>query len=91
MAGTAFPPSIRQRALEENTSTYLYGHMQADSPQVDRAIPRAQGGSATIESAQTTCGWCNASKGARPFRVNPPPGYEGGWPPSWWKLFGLWP
>jgi hypothetical protein len=30
----------------------------------------------TIENAQTTCGWCNASKGARSFRMNPPPGYE---------------
>lgn len=90
-AGKAFPQSIRQQALEENPSTCVYCHMETDSPQVDHAIPRAQGGNATLENAQTTCGWCNASKGARDFPVNPPPGYEGAWPPEWWGLFGLEP
>lgn len=41
---------------------------------------RPGGGNATLDNAQTTCGWYNASKGARDFPVNPPPGFEGGWP-----------
>lgn len=90
-AGKAFPQSIRQQALDENPSTCVYCHMETDSPQVDHVIPRVQGGNATLENAQTTCGWCNASKGARDFPVNPPPGYEGAWPPEWWGLFGLEP
>jgi hypothetical protein len=87
-AGKAFPGSVRQAALEENPSTCVYCHMETDAPQVDHAIPRVQGGNATLENAQTTCGWCNASKGGRTFPVNPPPGYEGAWPPPWWNIFG---
>jgi HNH endonuclease len=87
-ADRPFPQSMRQAALDENPGTCVYCHMDTDSPQVDHAIPRAQGGNATIENAQTTCGWCNASKGVRDFPVNPPPGFEGEWPPIWWDLFG---
>lgn len=60
--------------------------MDTDSPQVDHAIPRSVGGNATLENAQTTCPWCNASKGARDFPVNPPPGFRGIWPPPWWAI-----
>ncbi len=67
---------MRQAALDENPDTCVYSHMETDSPQVDHAIPRAQGGNATIDNAQTTCGWCNASKGARDFPVDPPPGLQ---------------
>lgn len=87
-AGKAFPGSVRQAALEENPSTCVYCHMETDAPHVDHAIPRVQGGNATLENAQTTCGWCSASKGGRTFPVNPPPGYEGAWPPPWWNTFG---
>lgn len=87
-AGKVFPGSVRQAALEENPSTCVYCHMETDAPQVDHAIPRVQGGNATLENAQTTCGWCNASKGGRTFPVNPPPGYEGAWPPPWWNILG---
>jgi RHS repeat-associated protein len=85
-AGQAFPQSVREAALEENPGTCVYCHMESESPQIDHAIPRARGGNATIDNAQTTCGWCNASKGARDFPVNPPPGYRGPWPPSWWPI-----
>jgi HNH endonuclease len=85
-AGKAFSQGIRQSALDENPSTCVYCRMETNSPQVDHAIPRARGGNATLENAQTTCPWCNASKGARDFPVNPPAGYEGGWPPSWWSI-----
>lgn len=57
-----------------------------DVPQDDHAIPRSVGGNATIENAQTTYAWCNASKGARDFPVNPLPEYEGPWPPEWWGI-----
>ena len=77
--------SIRQAALEENPNVCVYSRMETDAPQVDHAISRARGGNATLDNAQTTCPWCNASKGAKDFPVNAPPGYEGGWPPAWWK------
>lgn len=83
-AGKGFPQSVRQSALEENPGTCVYCRQQTDKPQVDHAIPKSRGGDATIDNAQTTCGWCNASKGARDAPVNPPPGYEGAWPPGWW-------
>ena len=86
-AGKAFSQGVRRSALDENPSTCVYCRMETDSPQVDHAIARARGGYATLENAQTTCPWCNASKGARDFPGNPP-GYEGGWPPAWWDIFG---
>jgi hypothetical protein len=83
-AGKAFSQGVRQEVLDENPSTCVYCRMETDRPQVDHAIPRSRGGNATFENGQTTCWWCNASKGARDFPVNPPPGFEGIWPPIWW-------
>jgi hypothetical protein len=83
-AGLRFPQSVRAAALDENPGTCVYCRMTTDGPQVDHAVPRSVGGDATIDNAQTTCPFCNASKGARDFPVNPPPGYRGLWPPSWW-------
>lgn len=85
-AGRAFSQRVRQEALDENPSTCVYCRMETDRPQVDYVIARSRGGNATLDNAQTTCWWCNASKGARDFPVNPPPGFEGVWPPSWWFL-----
>ncbi|MEX0847233.1 MAG: HNH endonuclease [Ilumatobacteraceae bacterium] len=87
-ASKPFSQAVRQEELANNPSTCVYCHMETNAPQVDHAIPRVQGGNATIENAQTTCGWCNASKGGRLFPVNPPPGYEGLWPPPWWSQGG---
>jgi len=84
-AGDAFPQSVRADALAENPSTCVYCRMETDAPQVDHSIPRVANGNATIDNAQTTCPWCNASKGPREFPVNPPPGYQGTWPPPWWN------
>jgi hypothetical protein len=72
-AGKAFPGSVRQAARGESEHVRLLPHGDGRSP-LDHAIPRVQGGNATLENAQTTCGWCNASKGGRTFPVNPPPG-----------------
>jgi hypothetical protein len=87
-AGRVFPQSIRQEALAENPGTCVYCRMETQTPQVDHVIPRSTGGNATLENAQTTCPWCNASKGPREFPVNPAPGYEGAWPPGWWGSSG---
>lgn len=83
-SGQRFPPSVRRQALEENPSTCVYCRMETNAPQVDHAVPLSRGGNATLDNAQTTCAWCNASKGARDFPVNPPSGYRGAWPPWWW-------
>jgi RHS repeat-associated protein len=83
-AGKRFPPGVRNSTLQENPGTCVYCHMETDSPQVDHAIPRSRGGNATADNAQTTCGHCNASKGARDVPVTPPSGYRGPWPPPWW-------
>ena len=87
-AGKVFPQSIRQQALAENPSTCVYCRMETQTPQVDHVIPRSIGGNALLENAQTTCPFCNASKGAREFPVNPPFGYRGAWPPEWWGTSG---
>ena len=84
-AGKAFPWAVRDAALLENPSTCVFCQMETNTPRVDHAIPRARGGDATIGNAQTACPWCNGSKGVRDFPVNPPPGYEGPFPPPWWQ------
>jgi len=83
-AGKPFSQGVRQQVLDDNPSTCVYCHMDTDSPQVDHSIPKSRGGNATLDNGQTTCPWCNASKGAWDFPVNPPPGYFGPWPPPWW-------
>ncbi|MBB5838489.1 HNH endonuclease [Kribbella italica] len=86
-SGKAFPPSVRKKALEENPDTCVYCRMLTGKPQVDHSIPKSRGGDATLPNAQTTCPHCNASKRDRNTPVNPPPGYTGAWPPSWWPIF----
>lgn len=84
-AGRRFPESVRQQAFNENPgSVCVFCRMPGVATQVDHAIPRVHGGNATIDNAQLACPHCNASKGARMYPVNPPPGYEGSWPPLWW-------
>ena len=62
-AGKAFPQSVRSETLLDNPDTCVFCRMKTAKPQVDHAIPRARGGDATIDNAQTACPWCNASKG----------------------------
>jgi len=84
-AGRRFPESVRKEAFANDpTRTCVYCGHPGTGTQVDHAIPMSRGGNATIENAQLTCPWCNNSKGALDFPVNPPPGYEGPWPPPWW-------
>jgi hypothetical protein len=83
-AGKRFPQSVKDETLAGNPGTCVYCRMETNRPQVDHSIPMSRGGNATLDNAQTTCWWCNASKGARNFPVNPPPGFREFWPPGWW-------
>jgi len=84
--GKSFGDGVRQAAKAENPARVcVYCRREGVATQVDHAIPRATGGNATLDNAQLACLHCNASKGAREFPVNPPPGYRGAWPPSHWK------
>jgi 5-methylcytosine-specific restriction endonuclease McrA len=57
---------------------------QNPAEHLDHVIPRSQGGDLTSENLTPACSWCNLSKGDRVAPVNPPPGYVGEWPPSFW-------
>jgi hypothetical protein len=84
-AGKPFAQAIRDAAKAENPlQVCVYCRREGVATQVDHAIPRARGGNATLDNAQLACPHCNASKGARDFPVNSPPGYRGEWPPSHW-------
>jgi uncharacterized protein RhaS with RHS repeats len=84
-AGKPFAQAIRDAAKAENPlQVCVYCRREGVATQVDHAIPRARGGNATLDNAQLACPHCNASKGARDFPVNPPPGYRGEWLPSHW-------
>jgi RHS repeat-associated protein len=88
-AGKTFPQSVKDAARAENpTLTCVFCGRPGTGTQVEHAIPRSRGGDATLENAQLACPWCNASKGAGDFPVNPPPDYVGPWPPPWWGLVG---
>lgn len=84
-AGLPFPQKVKDAAYDQNPGVIcVYCRMTATNPQVDHVIPRSRGGNATLENAQIACRHCNASKGARDYPVNPPPGYAGAWPPKHW-------
>ena len=80
-----FGAAVKREALAENPNRICVFCRQANATQFDHAFARARGGNATIENIQLTCSFCNQSKGARSFPVNPAPGYTGPFPPPWWK------
>lgn len=84
-AGDRFPQRVREEAFDEDpTRTCVYCRRPGTATQVDHRIARANDGNATLDNAVLACPHCNASKGARDFPVNPPPDFEGPWPPPWW-------
>jgi len=84
-SGKSFPTSVREAAFKADPSkTCVYCGREGEGLQVDHAYPKANGGDATQENAQLACGWCNRSKSNRFYPLNPPPSYEGEWPPSFW-------
>jgi hypothetical protein len=85
-AGKPFSDKVQQQAYAENPEGIcVYCRMQSDDLRVDHAIPKSRGGNATLDNAQITCVHCNTSKGARDYPMTPPIGYEGPWPPTWWR------
>lgn len=80
-AGQRFPESVRQQAFAENN---LCVFCRGVGTEIDHAVAASRGGNATIQNAQVTCRFCNASKGSGRVPKNPAPGYEGPFPPSWW-------
>ena len=85
--GPRFSPATKAVVRAENPEGIcVYCRMRSGAnAQVDHAKPRSRGGLDTPANGQMTCGHCNASKGSRDFPVNPPPGYQGTWPPPWWN------
>ncbi len=85
-AGKNFSLRVQDQAWKENPEGIcVYCRRTAGRRrQVDHVIAKTRGGNATLENAQIVCNHCNPSKGNRDFPVNPPPGFEGPWPPSWW-------
>jgi RHS repeat-associated protein len=84
-AGKAFTEAVKDAARAENPKAIcVFCRREGMGTQVDHAVPRARGGNATIDNAQMACPHCNPSKGAGDYPKNPPPGYEGDWPPDHW-------
>jgi 5-methylcytosine-specific restriction endonuclease McrA len=84
-AGKAFPQAVKDAAFAENPGLVcVYCRLAGNGSQVDHVIARSRRWNATIENAQVTCDWCNPSKGVGVAPKNPPPQYEGPWPPPWW-------
>jgi RHS repeat-associated protein len=84
-AGRRFSPSVKEAAKAENPAkTCVYCNREGTGTQVDHAIPKKDGGNATLDNAQMACPSCNSSKGAGEFPKYPPAGYDGPWPPAHW-------
>ncbi|MBX3293415.1 MAG: HNH endonuclease, partial [Acidobacteria bacterium] len=78
---------VRRQNAQDNPNQYcVFCRQVATKPHLDHAIPVSQGGNSTIKNIQTACEFCNLSKGDRLFPVNPAPGYEGPFPPPWWRV-----
>jgi RHS repeat-associated protein len=76
---------VKAAARAENpTLTCVYCGRPGIATHVDHAFPKSLGGDATLLNAQLTCPWCNLSKGAREFPVNPPSGWDSAWWYDWW-------
>ena len=84
-AGKRFTPRDRREQLKEDPSkTCVYCGREGEGTTLDHVIPRRDGGNREPQNREWSCPHCNSSKGAGERPVNPPPGYEGPWPPPWW-------
>jgi RHS repeat-associated protein len=86
-AGKKFSRATQDAAWRENGKHMCVYCRRTNAPGiyvVDHAIPRSLGGNNTLENAQLVCDWCNRSKGNTMYPRNPPPGFQGDWPPPWW-------
>jgi hypothetical protein len=84
-SGSRITPSVRGQYFQEGAEPPTCSYCQQNPAEhLDHVIPRSQGGDLTPENMTPACEWCNLSKGARVAPVNPPAGYVGEWPPSFW-------
>jgi hypothetical protein len=84
-SGSRITPGVRGQYFEDGAEPPTCSYCQQNPAEhLDHVIPRSQGGDLSPENLVPACSWCNLSKGARPAPVNPPPGYVGEWPPSFW-------
>ncbi len=83
-ASRNFPKKEKEATkVRDITSTCVFCRQAGVGVQVDHAHPKARGGNATEANAQLACAHCNPSKRDRDVPVNPPPGWQGDWPPYW--------
>jgi RHS repeat-associated protein len=81
-----FSKTDKLAELEKNPNRIcVFCRQEAEIINFDHAEPRSLGGNTSPANIQITCQFCNLSKGARPFPVNPASGYVGPFPPPWWK------
>jgi HNH endonuclease len=84
-SGSSITPSVRGQYFQDGAKPPTCSYCQQNPAEhLDHVIPRSQGGDLSPENLTPACSWCNLSKGARAAPVNPPPGYVGEWPPSFW-------
>ncbi|GMA23789.1 hypothetical protein GCM10025864_15480 [Luteimicrobium album] len=84
-SGSRISSSVRSQYFRDGAETPTCSYCQQNPAEhLDHVIPRSQGGDLSPDNLTPACSWCNLSKGARPAPVNPPPGYVGEWPPSFW-------
>jgi len=84
-SGGRITSSVRGRYFQDGAEPPVCSYCQQNPAEhLDHVIPRSQGGDLTSENLTPACSWCNLSKGARVAPVNPPSGYVGEWPPSFW-------
>ncbi len=84
-SGSRITPAVRGQYFEDGAEPPICSYCQQNPAEhLDHVIPRSQGGDLSPENLTPACSWCNLSKGARVAPVNPPPGFVGEWPPSFW-------
>ncbi len=92
-SGGHITPSVRGQYFQDGAAPPTCSYCQQNpAAHLDHVIPRSQGGDLSPDNLTPACSWCNLSKGARVAPVNPPPGFIGEWPPSFWpsRMFDWW-
>ncbi|HZM28687.1 MAG TPA: RHS repeat-associated core domain-containing protein, partial [Gemmatimonadales bacterium] len=78
-------PAIRERYFPANEPAPLCSYCRYNPARpVDHVWARSKGGNLEPENTTPACDHCNPSKRDYTAPKNPPPGYQGQWPPPWW-------
>jgi hypothetical protein len=84
-SGSRITAAVRGQYFKDGAEPPICSYCrQNPAEHLDHVIPRSQGGDLSPENLTPACSWCNLSKGARVAPVNPPAGFVGEWPPSFW-------